>query len=166
MRSIRQTEIYQNKFMEKNIQNTEILIDIFGKFPSFHDAEVVQVAIKRKDSGEYCPTFNALIKINNHNSGDDFLVDLKFKSIFGLKLENFNHQNILGDLEIREFSDKYFEELKSDDRLLGVVGNQEIERLNLYVKFYYCFGIEAEFLCQSVSIESVKVLSKEEKKIL
>ena len=67
--------------MEKNIQNRELLIDIFGKFPSFHDAEVVQVAIKRKNDGEYCLTFNSLIKINNHNSGDDFLVDLKFKSI-------------------------------------------------------------------------------------
>jgi len=152
--------------MEKNIQNTELLIDIFGKFPSFHDAEVVQITIKRKNEGEYCPTLNALISIKNYNSSDNFLVDLKFKGIFGLKLENFNHQNVLGHLEIEEFSDEYFEKLKDDDRLLGVVNNQEVERLNLYIKFYYCFGIEAEFLCQSVSIESVKVLSKEEKKIL
>ncbi len=83
-----------------------------------------------------------------------------------MKLENFNHQNVINGLEISNFSDNYFEKIKNDVRLLGVVSETEIERLNFYVKFEYCFGVEAEFLCQSVVIDSVELMIDEENKRL
>ncbi|HSK72978.1 MAG TPA: Imm50 family immunity protein [Pyrinomonadaceae bacterium] len=152
--------------MENKIQNTELLMDIFGKFPNFHDAEVVKTALKRKENDEYCPILETSVLIKHYGLGDSFLVNFKFKSIFGLKLENFNRQNVLGSLEIQEFDDEYFESLKSDKRLRGVTTRQEVEGLNFYVRFNYCFGIEAEFLCESIVIESVKLLSPEEIKLL
>src|SRR5215203_3260126 len=141
--------------MKAKIQNAELLINAFGQFPTFHDAEVVQILLKRKNNREYCPTLEALIRISNYKTGNKFLVNLLFKYIFGLKLENFNHQNVLGDLYITEFSEEFFEKSKHDKRLLGVVSKAEIERLNYYVKFEYCFGIEAEFLCGEIIIDSM-----------
>jgi hypothetical protein len=151
--------------MKYDIQNVELLTNVFGKFPSFHDAEVIQIILKSKKNDKLCPTLEALIRSYEMSSKQDeqgknlykhhYLVNLKFKYIFGLKLENFNHQNVLGSLIISEFSNEYWESIKQDSRLLGVVGKQEIERLNFHVKFEYCFGIEAEFLCSEVVVESV-----------
>lgn len=143
--------------MKEKIQNVELLINAFGKFPTFHDAEVVQILLKRKNDGKYCPTLEALILISNYNAGEKFLINLIFKYIFGLKLENFNHQNVLSDLYITDFSENFYEDTKHDKRLLGVVSQEEISRLNYYVKFEYCFGIESEFLCNEVIVGSVNL---------
>ncbi|HEX8250209.1 MAG TPA: Imm50 family immunity protein [Pyrinomonadaceae bacterium] len=140
--------------MEDKVQNAELLIDIFGKFPSFHDAEVWKITLNRKVSEKPSPTLEALIYV--YSSGKKCLVNLEFTGFFGLKLENFNHQNALGDLEIREITEPDFNEYGTDARLLGVTGKNEIQRLKFYVKFHYCFGVEAEFLCSSVSVASVE----------
>ncbi len=149
--------------MESKIKNIELLTDIFEKFPSFHDAEVLQITLKRKDDGKFCPIMETLIDIEHYGLGNSFLVNLKFKGIFGLKLENFNHQNVLGNLSIEKFSDEYLESIKRDSRLLGVVSQKEIDRLNFHVKFHYCFGVEAEFLCNEVIVDSVNLLTEDEK---
>lgn len=149
--------------MENKILNSEVLVDIFGKFPSFHDSEVVQIIIKRKESGKFCPTPEALISIKHYGLDNSFLVKLSFKYIFGLKLENFNHQNVLASLSIESFSEEHLESIKQNSRLLGVVNQEEIERLNFHVKFHYCFGVEAEFLCNDVIIDSVNLLTENEK---
>jgi hypothetical protein len=141
--------------MKGDIQNSELLIDVFGKLPSFHDAEVVQIMLKRNENNKRCPTLEGLINVKQYNLGRSFLINLKFTNIFGLKLENFNHQNVLGDLEIEDFSNEYWETIKNDSRLLGLVSQNEIERLNFHIKFHYCFGIEAEFLCEEVIVDSV-----------
>jgi hypothetical protein len=90
---------------------------------------------------------------NYHN------IDLTFTAIFGLKLENFNHQNVLGSLVISEFSGKLPDNLCQDVRLLGVVSRAEIDNLKFYIKFDYCFGIEADFFCKSVIVNSVTRVS-------
>lgn len=59
--------------MENKIQNTELLMNIFGKFPNFHDAEVVQTALKRKENGEYCPTLEASVLIKHYDLGDGII---------------------------------------------------------------------------------------------
>ena len=140
--------------MENNVQNPDLLIDIFGEFPSFHDAEVWKITLNRKANEKPSPTLEALIYV--YSSGKKCLANLEFAGVFGLKLENFNHQNALGDLEIREISEQDFDKYQTDKRLFGVVGKNEIQRLKFYVKFYYCFGVEAEFLCSSVNIVSVE----------
>ena len=148
--------------MENKIKNIELLTNIFEKFPSFHDAEVLQITLKRKEDGKFCPILETLIDIKHYGLDNSFLVNLKFKGIFGLKLENFNHQNVLGNLSIQNFSEEYWESIKRDSRLLGVVSQKEIDRLNFYVKFHYCFGMEAEFLCNEVIVDSVKLLTEGE----
>jgi hypothetical protein len=140
--------------MEDKVQNAELLVDIFGKFPSFHDAEVWKITLNRKEIEKPSPTLEALIYV--YSSGNKCLVNLEFTGVFGLKLENFNHQNALGDLEIREIDEQDFNKYRTDARLFGVVGKNELQRLKLYVKFHYCFGVEAEFLCGGVNLVSVE----------
>lgn len=140
--------------MENKIENAEMLIDVFGRFPSFHDAEVWKITLNRKVIEKPSPTLEALIYV--YSSGKQCLVNLEFTGVFGLKLENFNHQNALGDLEIREMLEEDFKKYRTDARLFGVTTKNEVKRLNFYVKFYYCFGVEAEFLCSSVEIASVE----------
>lgn len=142
--------------MEKHIKNSDLLIRKFGSFPGFHDAEVVEISLKRRFERKICPVLYALIQIKNYQTGESFLVELLFKSIFGLRLENFNHQNVLNDLFISEFSQEFFDTIKTDARLMGVVGKRELDNLDYYVKFEYCFGIEAEFLCGEIILESVQ----------
>lgn len=147
------------------IQNVELLIETFGKFPSFHDAEVVRVILERKYDGANSPTMNALIRGFAYTPIEDdpdkkFLrtdydVNLTFSGIFGLKLENFNHQNVLGHLYITDFSVDHLDRLRGDYRLLGLVKQEQINDLQFYIKFEYCFGIDAEFLCESVIVDSV-----------
>lgn len=142
--------------MQEKIKNSELLTEAFGKVPSFHDAEVVQINLARRFGDEMRPALEASIKVANYHHSAYFLVKLSFRSIFGLRLENFNHQNVLGGLIVEDFSEEFFDSLKSDDRLRGVVGPGEIERLEYYVKFEYCFGIEAEFLCGEIVAESIE----------
>ena len=146
--------------METFIKDSDLLIQAFGKFPTFHDAEVVEISLKRHFGEELCPTLFAFIRIKNYQTNEIFLVNLIFKSIFGLRLENFNHQNVLGDLLISDFSEELFEKIKNDERLLGVVGERKLENLNYYVKFEYCFGVEAEFLCGEIILKSVRKIEK------
>jgi hypothetical protein len=142
--------------LENQIQNVELLTDLFGCFPSFHDSEVVQLILDRKVDGKFCPTLTAKIRV--YNSKINSLVTMKFTQIFGLKLENFNHQNVLGDLKIEEIVRTDFKGFENDERLLGVISKSEIEQQNFKVKFEYCFGIEADFLCSSIIIEDVQSL--------
>lgn len=151
--------------IDDKVQNVELLINAFGKFPGFHDAEVVRVTLEREYNGVKCPTIHALIRgfaytpIENNPDKKflrtDYDVNLIFRGILGLKLENFNHQNVLNELIISDFSRDGLERLRGDDRLLGLVSKQQIDDLRFHVKFEYCFGIDAEFLCESIIVDSV-----------
>lgn len=156
--------------MNEKLQNAHLLIDTLGKIPSFHDAEVIRVTLMREYGGEKAPAMEVLIEVHSYTRVDNdpdktfirnyFQVSLIFTGIFGLKLENFNHQNVLGDLIISDFSRDHLERLRGDHRLLGLVSKQQIDDLRFYVKFEYCFGIEAEFLCESAIVESVTPASR------
>lgn len=142
---------------ECNIQNAELLTKLFERFPSFHDSEVVQVILDRKVEGKVCPTLTAKIRV--FDAKINCLATLKFFYIFGLKLENFNHQNVLGDLEIKAVEREDFESFENDKRLLGIVSKDEVGRQNFKVKFYFCFGVEADFLCSTILVEDVQLLA-------
>ena len=151
--------------MENFIQNSNLLIDAVGKFPTFHDAEVLEITLKRKDGAKSSPTLQTIIRIVRliEQIKDEkvsllhlkYDVDLTFTDICGLKLENFNHQNVLSDLYVSDFSDEYWNSIKDDPGMRDVVSQSESDRLNYYVKFEYCYGIEAEFLCGSITANSV-----------
>ena len=44
-----------------NIQNEHLLTDVFGRFPSFHDAEVIGISLNRRGRDSYAE-LEALVK--------------------------------------------------------------------------------------------------------
>lgn len=157
--------------MQNYLQNAELLVETIGKFPTFHDAEVLEISLKRSAAEKLSPprleTTIRIIEIEAQTSEEksvyiyhQFDVQLSFTNIFGVKIENFNHQNVIDDVVVKEVESEDFRRFEGDDRLLGVVSDEEINRLKLSVKFEYCFGVEAKFLCDSIIVESVVAVAK------
>lgn len=141
--------------IESKIQNCHLLTDIFGRLPSFHDAEVLSINLSRGKSA-YSPesileatihVFEMTSEINERGEyvlRNHVLVKFLFSKIVNLNLTDFNHQNVLNSLQIVHLSDK------------------EEHKVKFRVIFEGIFGVKAKFHCSSVSVESVEPYVKEQ----
>jgi hypothetical protein len=127
------------------IENIHLIEEVFGRFPSFHDAEVLQIVLRRESIGTL-PTLEAQIHVFEMTSQikngryvlkHHSLVTFQFLEIDGLNLDGFNHQNVLQGLSIKDISD------------------YQLENLKFEVGFDGIFGVDARFKCRSVKIVSV-----------
>jgi Immunity protein 50 len=124
------------------IHNSEVLTSVFGTWPSFHDAEVVALRLDR--SGMSGPEMEADIhvfemtsevtpegfyRLRNHT-----LVTVLFTGIEELSMDDFNQQNVLSDLVLKDISQRQPEVLKWE------------------VVFAASFGLAAKFLCEAISV--------------
>ncbi|HEY7405663.1 MAG TPA: Imm50 family immunity protein [Candidatus Angelobacter sp.] len=134
--------------IERKIKKSQLLTDIFGYWPSFHDAEVNSIELQRAQDGSDHPTLRARIYVfemtrevddrgfyvlKNHT-----LVTFLFRGVDESQIKSFNHQNVLWGLEIIDLSSRQLESLKFE------------------VHFVPSFGVEAEFKCKAVEIEAVE----------
>jgi Immunity protein 50 len=130
------------------IEHSKLLTDVFGRWPSFHDAEVVSLELSRESKGISQPNLKARIHVFEATPEVDsqgfyilknhVLVSFLFSGIDESTVTGFNQQNVLWDLAIIDISSKQLEYLKFE------------------VHFSSSFGVEAEFKCRSVEVESVK----------
>ncbi|MBI3847584.1 MAG: hypothetical protein HY292_23370 [Planctomycetes bacterium] len=91
-------------------ENAERLISVFGRWPSFHDAEIVRIALER--GGPDGPSLAAQIHVfamtpevdarGYYGSKNHTLTTLRFCRIRLRELTDFNHQNVIFDLEVSE----------------------------------------------------------------
>jgi Immunity protein 50 len=133
--------------IETEIQNSHLLTDIFGRFPSFHDAEVLRITLERGSVQSFSPYLQATIHVFEMTSQIDergryvlknhAAVTFRFAEIYELSLEDFNQQNVLQGLYIVDASDRQLERIKFEVALEGI------------------HGVTAKFLCNSISVESV-----------
>lgn len=94
------------------IEDSQKLTQIFGAWPSFHDAEVLRIFLDR--SGDDAPTLEAEIHVFGATSELDSagyyvltnhtLVTLRFTGVALVDLGGFNEQNVLFNLEITELT--------------------------------------------------------------
>ena len=128
------------------IENANLLVEAFGYWPRFHDAELFSFNLSRgsllpeKDSWEF-PSIEARLHVFEMTSDvtpDGYfilhkhhLVDFRFEGVEDLHLEGFNHQNVLLGLEFRPIdgSPQRFE-----------------------VFFDSAFGADAKFSCSRIVI--------------
>lgn len=125
------------------IHNVELLTNIFGRFPSFHDAEIVRLTLDRGDQKSGGPSLTAEVHAFEMTTEIDdkgvfilknhVLVKLCFREISSLFIDDFNQQNVITDLFIESAND----------------GGK------LNVAFEGIFGADVRFQCDSISIESV-----------
>ena len=132
--------------IERKIGNSNSLTDIFGCWPSFHDAEVISIELQRAQGGLSEPTLTAKIYLFEMTSKVDergcyvlknhTIVTFSFKGIDESCLKWFNQQNSLWELAILDIS------------------SRQLEKLKFQVHFSSSFGVEAEFKCRAIEILS------------
>ena len=140
--------IYESMGIESKIQNSHLLTDIFGRWPSFHDAEVLRLTLDRGERDNFEPSLEAAVHVFEMTSDVDdkgryvlnnhVVVRFRFSRIVNLSLEGFNRQNVLQYLEIENLSDR------------------EQDKVKFKVLFEGIFGVKAKFHCDSVNLESVE----------
>ena len=140
--------------VESKIQNSRSLTDIFGRFPSFHDAEVLRITLDRGEAQPFSPYLEATIHVfemdpqvdesGGYGLKNNFAVTFRFDKVVELSLEDFNHQNVLQELIVIDVSDR------------------QLEMVKFQVSFDGIFGVSAKFQCHSISIESVEPYTREQ----
>jgi hypothetical protein len=93
---------------QEDVVNSAALMSAFGSWPSFHDAEVASIVLRR---GPQKPSLECVIHVFEMTSDVDergnfvlrnhVLVTLRFDDIVLNRLDGFNHQNAIDGLSIR-----------------------------------------------------------------
>ena len=125
------------------ITNSDAIVSVFGRWPSFHDAEVLGLELVRQFDGPSAPSLAVHIHVfSMTNEVDDrgyfvcknhSTVVLRFGGIDELELDGFNHQNALSGLEIATS---------------GPEGLFEVH-------FDPAYGMESRFNCRTIEVVSV-----------
>ena len=128
------------------VRAADRLTNIFGHWPTFHDAEVVRVVLDRRGPGG--PTLEAEIHVFEMTSEVDpagyyvlknhTLVTLRFRGVELRALSSFNHQNVLYELS-----------------LTPIDPAQHAGR-SVAVELVSSFGMEASFECGDCEVVSVQ----------
>ena len=133
----------------KRIENADLVERIFGGWPSFHDSEVHTILLTRDcDSG---PQMDVTIHHWEMTSEVDSkgyfalrhhtLTTLRFSGVSDLQLADFNHQNVLFDLEISEISE---------------AGSE----MRFSVSMPTSYGCDASFKCSRICVLSAVPFTK------
>jgi len=133
------------------IANSEELVAVFGRWPSFHDSEVTTLRLEREGDDEFDgpelfvtfhlfegredPTRTSGVSWHNH-----VLATLKFSRVSDLELVGFNHQNAVFDLEV-------VAERTPDESSAGE---------HLRVTLHSSFGVSLTFSCVTICVADVQ----------
>jgi hypothetical protein len=138
--------VAQMQDAERFVEGAEGLKAAFGRWPSFHDAEVVSIVLDR--GGLSGPALEAKIhvflmtdQVDEHGRyilSNHTLVTLRFRNIVLMRLAFFNSQNVLADLDLTPVDPD-----ASEGRVLAA-------------SFSASWGVEAELLCDSVAVMRVE----------
>jgi len=136
-----------------DISGSELVTQVFGYWPSFHDAEVIRMSFETTTPYAAGPDLRADIytfEITNEvGSNGAFilqhhtLVSFRFSGIENLRMDGFGNQNAIMGLSIAD------------------VRSRQLETINFEVTFEGSFGVSAEFMCRDVSVESVRAWKPE-----
>ncbi len=130
------------------ITGSSEVVEKFGRWPSFHDAEIQTISIHRsepvvKDSvwlkislsfREYEPAGVGTAQYHQELTKACTLT-LAFRNAKEIELEEFNHQNVIDDIDISQ--------------------DQSWNRLNVLIQSI--FGVGGSFSCSEVLIDSIQI---------
>jgi hypothetical protein len=125
------------------IINADKLIQRLGRWPDFHDAEVLRVVLERDLNGSPAASFlihvwNMLSEIDErgyYRLDKHTLVELRATRLLECKLDDFNRQNVILDLEVTG-------ELAQDQPVLRMIMSTS-------------YGLSADVLAGSLEVVSV-----------
>ncbi|GAA4351407.1 hypothetical protein GCM10023185_10030 [Hymenobacter saemangeumensis] len=121
------------------IINHEIILQHFGYWPDFHDAEITKVIFETHPTGRYSIAFlidafemtkeideRGYYKLSKHCT-----VELQFIGIQSLNFEGFSFQNVIFDLVFEESGDSIECRLSSSNGLEAAIIAEEVFVLSL-----------------------------------
>lgn len=129
--------------IESVIGGSEKLTRIYGGWPSFHDAEILELQHWRGrmkpgshwDEGNVMPVLTAKIHIFIEGPASQHtLATLRFEDVDNYRMEGFNHQNVISGLSIT------------------VQERGENLTPSLMVEFQPVFGLGASFRCFRIEV--------------
>lgn len=141
----------------QRINGADKLIRVFGYWPSFHDAEIVWLRLDREPvlEGLFGPTLETLIhtfEITSEVGRDGtyvlrhhVLAHFRFHQVADLKMEDFNHQNVMFGLSITDIRER------------------QMETIDFEVTLSSSFGLCGSFHCKRVELMEVTPCSKDAK---
>jgi hypothetical protein len=130
------------------ISDNHLVLEAFGRWPSFHDAEVHCVVLdrtRRSDSGAYVPSLELVVRgwnlVRDDDSGllkaeNDSIVSFRFEEVTDVEFEGFNRQNVLDYLE--------FALVQTDEN-----------PTKLGVELVHCYGLSGGFKALRARVVSV-----------
>jgi hypothetical protein len=134
----------------KFIENHELVLNVFGRWPGFHDGEVYKVVLDRTRqlSGGRCyPSIDLYVRgwnmtgdITDEGSyrlKNDSLVHFLFENVSDLELDGLNHQNVISGLDF------------------SLLHNTGDDAPMLSVEINHCYGLSGGFKALRASIISV-----------
>ena len=132
-----------------NLPGVQNLIEWFGYWPTFHDAEVVSIELNREGSSRlrvhcFCTT-NRVNKYGHYITEKHAIVSFIFEKIAQLELANFNQQNVVSSISVG-LSENGYEVILGD--CYGVSGRLEAGRLS--------FEFESGMPSNSIYAETLK----------
>lgn len=87
------------------------LIDWFGHWPSFHDAEVINIELSREGASKlrihYFRTTNRINKSGHYIAERHAIVSFIMEDIAQLQLNDFNEQNVLSSISVTPVETEY-----------------------------------------------------------
>ena len=133
------------------IAGHEKVIEVFGRWPSFHDGEIHRLALdstRRDKNGRRYASIELHIRGWNlteqvseegfYKQHNDCVVGLLFEQVYDVELDGLNHQNVLSGLE------------------LSLARNPHDENLqHLSVELVHCFGLSGAFKAASATVLSI-----------
>jgi Immunity protein 50 len=137
------------RFLEPEavIKGANRIVAIYGRWPSFHDFEIVKVVFERNSLddqwGPHITVYIHMCQIMGELADGHFVYDkhnvvgLLFRSVLDYSEQCFNHQNVIDDIEITLTHDE---------------ANNELYQ----VLFPGLHGIELALTCRKIEVASIE----------
>ncbi|MCM8813407.1 MAG: immunity 50 family protein [Candidatus Omnitrophica bacterium] len=116
------------------IKNSTPVVEYFGKWPSFHDAEITKIEINREGILLKILFYLFIMSKNIDSRGHYVLekksyIEMQFSGIEELKLFDFNVQNVIAGLIIK-----------------SAAGGKK------YIEIEPCYGLYGSFMCRDIEV--------------
>ncbi|MEA2343920.1 MAG: hypothetical protein QOF63_2089 [Thermoanaerobaculia bacterium] len=113
------------------IPGSEQVIAWFGSWPTFHDAEVLEVSLKRE--GESCLRIQICKPQEPHSSvsDDQAVVSFWFEGIVDLELTDFGVQNVIFELRLSQTENGYRATMSP---CFGIAGYLEAKQVTISIE--------------------------------
>lgn len=101
---------------EDLIENSELVSKIYGKWPSFHDFEIIRIQFDRdapeEPSGPQISAFVHMWQITGETDetgkyvcGNHHVVEVRMRNVCEYEMVGFNSQNVINDVEVWQEKD-------------------------------------------------------------